>query len=169
MQRRTLLKLGASAAVAIALAGGGVALLRPGLVDGRLSNASRALMRAVALAVLDGSLPADAGARDAALAAHLDRLEATVAVFPPATRDELSRLLGLLGTAPGRFALSGLGSDWSRVGVGELQSALRGMNLSSSTTRQQVFHALRDLTNAAFYADASTWPLMGYPGPRSLT
>jgi hypothetical protein len=34
--------------------------------------------------------------------------------------------------------------------------------------RQQVFHALRDLTNAAYFADASTWAAIGYPGQQAV-
>ena len=34
--------------------------------------------------------------------------------------------------------------------------------------RQQAYHALRDLTNAAHYADPQIWALMGYPGPRAV-
>ena len=169
MQRRTLLKLGVGATVTLAVLGGGLALLRPGLVDGRLSAVARTLMRAVAEAVLDGSLPADATSRAAALDAHLQRLEVLVAGLPPATRDELSQLLSLLSTAPGRLAMTGLAQDWPEAGVASVQQAMQGMRLSGIAVRRQVHQALRDLTNAAYYADASTWALLGYPGPRPLS
>jgi len=136
MQRRTLLKLGLGASVTLAVLGGGMAWLRPGLSGARLSEPARALMRAVAEAVLDGSLPADTAARATALDAHLERLQAAIAGFPPSTRSELSQLLSL--------------------------------RVSGVDLRRQVYQALRDLTNAAYYADASTWPLLGYPGPRAL-
>ena len=42
------------------------------------------------------------------------------------------------------------------------------MRVSSGTTRQQVYHALRDLTNAAWFADAGSWDLLGYPGPQAV-
>ena len=59
MQRRTLLKLGLGAAALLAVAGGGLACCDPGLADGRMTPAGRAVFRRVARAVLDGSLPAD--------------------------------------------------------------------------------------------------------------
>jgi len=42
------------------------------------------------------------------------------------------------------------------------------MRLSGVTMRRQVYQTLRGLTNVAYYADASTWALLGYPGPRPL-
>ncbi len=145
-----------------------MALMRPGLVEGRLSDDARALMRSVALAVLDGSLPAAEGGREAALASHLERVQGTIDGFPSAMRSELSQLLGLLCTGAGRITLAGLRTDWPQASIAQVQSALQAMNLSSLALRQQAFHALRDLTNGAFYADPSTWPLIGYPGPRSI-
>ena len=168
MQRRTLLKLGLGAAAVLAVAGGGLALLRPGLVDGRMSPSAREVFRAVALGVLDGSLPASPAARDAALAAHLNRLGDTLAGFASPTQAELSQLLALLSSAPGRLGLAGLRADWPAATPQEVQQALREMRTSGLALRQQAYHALRDLTNAAYYADPQTWSLMGYPGPRPV-
>ena len=168
MQRRTLLKLGVGAAVLLAVAGGGIAMLRPGLVAGRLSDSAKEIFAAVAAAVLDGSLPADKPQREAAISAHLQRLESTLAGFPAATQAELSQLLALLGSAPGRLGLAGLRTEWPHATVAELQQSLQGMRTSSLAMRQQVYHALRDLTNAAYYADPASWSLLGYPGPQAV-
>lgn len=168
MQRRRLLKLGIGAAAVLAIAGGGLALLRPGLERGRLAPAGREVFAAVARAVLDGVLPAEASARAAALQAHLQRLDDTIAGFPAATQAELSQLLGLLGSAAGRIAFAGLRPTWADAGVAELQEALQGLRTASLALRQQAYHALRDLTNAAYFADASAWPAMGYAGPKNI-
>jgi len=168
MQRRTLLKLGIGATVLLAVAGGGIAMLRPGLVAGRLSDSARQVFAAVAAAVLDGSLPADKAQREAAIGAHLQRLDNMLAGFPAATQAELSQLLALLSSTAGRIGLAGLHTDWPQASVAELQQALQGMRTSSLAMRQQVYHALRDLTNAAFYADPASWSLLGYPGPQSV-
>lgn len=168
MQRRTLLKLGLGATVVLAVAGGGVALLQPGLRDGRLSAASRALMRSVARAVLDGALPAQESAQQQALAAHLDRLDAAIAAFPPSTRAEISQLFALLSSAPGRLALAGLSADWPDASIADVQRSLQGLRSSRLALRQQTYQALRDLTNAAYFSDPSAWVHMGYPGPMDL-
>jgi hypothetical protein len=152
----------------LAVAGGGIALMRPGLVSGRMTPASTDVFRAVARGVLQGSLPSDAVARDLALDAHLQRLDETLFSFPAPVQIELSQLLALLASAPGRAGLAGLHHDWSEAGDAEIGEALQGMRASSVALRQQAYHALRDLTNAAYYADPQVWSLMGYPGPRDI-
>ncbi len=169
MQRRTLLGLGIAGAAALALAGGGAALWHaPALRDGTLLPAGRTVLQAVARAVLDGSLPGQEGASRSALDAHLQRMQATLAALPPATQREMDDLLSLLAIAPGRLALGGLGKPWAEASVAELQEALRSMLESSFALRRQAYHALRDLTHAAYFADRSTWPLLGYPGPLNI-
>lgn len=168
MQRRTLLRLGLGATGALVLAGGGVALWRPGVVNGRLAESGRTVFRAVARAVLDGMLPGQAAGREAAMSDHLQRLDATIAAFPVATQQELSQLLGLLAVAPGRIAIAGLWQDWDAAPVPRLQQALQDMRTASVALRQQAYHALRDLTNAAYFSDPSTWPRLAYPGPADI-
>ena len=168
MKRRTLLKLGAGSAVLLAVTGGSLALLRPGVEAGRLTATGRAVFGAVARAVLDGSLPEGAAERDAALAAQLRRLDTTVAGLPLPVQKELSDLLALLSAAPGRLGLAGLGSGWEQASIADLQTMLQGLRVSGLELRQQAYHALRDLTNAAYFSDPSTWPALGYPGPRAV-
>lgn len=168
MQRRSLLKLGVGAAALLALTGGGVALFQPGLRLGRLTAEGRRVFDAVARAVLEGSLPSTAPEARASLDAQLQRLDDVILAFPSATQAELSQLLAILATTPGRRLLAGLANDWPDASVRELQAALDDMRLSGISVRQQAYHALRDLTNAAFYADESSWPRLGYPGPRML-
>ncbi len=166
MQRRTLLKLGIASGAALTLVAGGAALFyEPAWRDGRLTEAGRNVLGAVARAVLDGSLPTDAGPQLAALASHLDRMDATLRALPPATQREVSDLLALLALPPGRLALAGLGCDWPRADVVQIQAALQAMRNSRIGLRRQAYHALRDLTHAAYFADSATWVQLGYPGP----
>jgi hypothetical protein len=168
MQRRTLLKLGLGAAAVLAVAGGGIALMRPGLVDGRMTPGAKAVFRGVARGVLDGTLPKDPATRETALDAHLRRLDDTLFAFAKPTQEELSQLLALLASTPGRVGIAGLHSDWPDASSADIQQALQGMRTSSLALRQQTYHALRDLTNAAYYADPQIWTLLGYPGPRVI-
>lgn len=165
MQRRHLLQLGLASGTALAVAGAGVALWTPGLREGRLGAAAQDIFRAVARAVLQGNLPEEAAAQSAALQAHLGRLERAIQGLAPATRKELSDLLALLGTAPGRLVLTGLRSGWNTASADELTAALQAMRTADSHTRRQVYQALRELSNAAWFADAGTWGPLGYPGP----
>jgi hypothetical protein len=165
MRRRRLLKLGFGAAALLAVVGSGIALVRPGVVAGRLTPEADAVFAAVARAVLDKSLPNQAGQRGAALEIHLSHMNALIGALPEPTQVELSHLLALLVSAPGRTFVAGLGTKWADADTAEIQACLERMRMSSVRSRQQVYHALRDLTNAAFYAYPSAWPLMGYPGP----
>lgn len=167
MRRRTLIGSGIAAA---ALLGGGalVALWQPGWAGGRLSARGRAVFGAVADAVLAELLPADAAARRAAIEAHLDRLDAAVAAMHPATRQEIEQLTALIAHPAGRRAVVGLGADWAEAKAAQVRAALGGLRASEQATAQQVYHALRDLTNAAYFSDRSAWAAVGYPGPVPL-
>ena len=161
-----MLNLGMASAAALALAGAGAALwFEPAWRNGRLTKDGRDVMAAIALAVLDGSLPADAARRQHALAAHLDRMDSTLRNLSDPVQREIGDLLALLAVPPGRLALASLGTSWPLASVGQLQSALQFMRSSRLALRQQAYHALRDLTHAAYFADSGTWVQLGYPGP----
>ena len=86
MQRRGFLKLGIGAAIVVGVAGAGVALIKPGLVDGKLGPGAREVMRAAALAVLSDQERAVAGAvgrgyNNATIAAELHLSLSTVKTY----------------------------------------------------------------------------------------
>ncbi|MGH6608947.1 MAG: hypothetical protein ACRECQ_01695, partial [Burkholderiaceae bacterium] len=145
-------------------AGSAAWLWRPGVREGRLTESGRAVFAAVSTAVLEGSLPP----KPALLERHLNRLDETIAGFPIATQNELAQLLGLLSVAAGRRWLTGLPVGWDEASVAEVEAALRRMRASDNELRQQAYNALRDLINAAFYAQPEHWSLMNYPGPTAL-
>lgn len=168
LRRRTLLAAGVTAGAALALAGGTLALLKPGLApDGRLAPAGREIFGAVARAVLAGLLPPPP-AQEAALAGLLDRLDATLQGLPPALQSEVGEMLALLASPPGRVLLAGLRSDWATADAAELTEMLQALRYSSLALRQQLYRALRDLVNAAWFADPAAWSPIGYPGPLKL-
>jgi len=168
MQRRTLFKLGAASALALAFTGGVASLVQTGLQEGKLGEGGREVFRAVGRAVLQGSLPADAPARDAALDGLLGRIDALTLALPVHAQNELSQLLSLLASTPGRRVMAGLATAWRLASEADIQQALQGMRLSSLALRQQAYAALHDITAAAYFTDASTWPQLGYPGPLKL-
>lgn len=162
MQRRRLLQIGLAGAALVAAAGAGVSWWRPGWQANRLTPDGRALLGAVSAVVLG---PLMQPAQQAAL---LDRIEQTVNAFAPQTRTELARLLALLAAPPTRRALTGLTDDWPSAPPAEIAAALERLRHSGLTVRRQIYHALRDLVTAAWFADASAWAAIGYPGPRRL-
>lgn len=170
MQRRTLLGLGVAGSLAVAVLGGGAAWVTrtPAWHGGTLSTAGRQVFGAVARAVLEGSLPADPTLRGKAVEAHLDRLTGALVALPPFTQAQVDELVSLLATAAGRRLLAGLPQPWDTASTEAVQAALQSMRVSSLALRRQAYHALRDLTQGAYFADPSTWTALGYPGPRSI-
>jgi hypothetical protein len=168
MKRRSLFKLGAASAALLALGGGAAALLQPGLKNGKLGEAAREVFRAVGRAVLQGSLPADDAAMRVALEGLLERIDALTLALPPHAQDELSQLLSLLASVPGRHLLAGLDRGWSVASATDIQQALQGMRFSGLALRQQAYAALHDIAAAAYFTDESTWSQLGYPGPLAI-
>lgn len=168
MRRRSLLTLGAISAAALALAGGTLALLQPGLREGTLSAAGRQVFSGASRALLDGSLPAGSEALQRALDGLLARIDALVAALPPHAQSELSRLLAVLASAGGRRALAGISQPWESAKVTDIQQGLQSMRVSGISLRQQAYQALHDIVGSAYFSDPGTWSLLGYPGPLKI-
>ncbi len=165
MQRRSLLTLGVTTAVALSIVGGAAAWLQPGLERGALSPMGREVFRSVAIAVLDKTLPTQDGPRAIALEGLLNRVDVLVVALPQHAQNELSQLLSLLGNPAGRLSLAGLGRPWADASLEEVQKALQGMRVSSVALRRQAYAALHDITSGAYFSDPASWALLGYPGP----
>lgn len=168
MRRRGLLALGVVSAAVLAVGGGAIALLQPGLRESRLSAAGREVFSGASRGLLDGSLPPAGPELEAALQSLLERIEGLIAALPPHAQSELSQLLALLSSAGGRRALAGLSEAWSEASVGDVQQALQGMRVSSISLKQQAYQALHDIVGSAYFSEAQTWRLMGYPGPQKI-
>jgi hypothetical protein len=170
LQRRTLLGLGLAGSALVALSAGGIAwMFEPAWRDGQLLPAGRRVLAGVARAVLDGQLPDAPQAQADAIERHLERMNALLHNLPPHTQGEVAELLALLALPPTRRALSSLALPWEDASVADISAALQTMRASSLLLRRQVYTALRDLTRGAYFADASAWSLMRYPGPRALS
>jgi hypothetical protein len=168
MQRRTFFKLSAGTAATFAFAGGMFAWITGGDAGQRLTVTGREVMLSVGNAMLDTTLPFAAAARTDVLAAWLNRVDDLIGALPPYTQTELAQLFSLLGSSAGRRILADLHPNWRQASVLEVQAALQGMRNSSFAVRRQVYAALHDITSAAYFSDAATWDLLGYPGPHPI-
>lgn len=169
LQRRTLLKLGIASAVVLAVAGGAVALMQPGLQsNGKLTEDSRLIFTRAGQAILAGTLPAEAGPNQIAINALLDRVDAFIAGAPEHVQAELSQLLGLLGTAAGRRGVIGLSPGWHEATVPEIAAAFQAMRVSSVSLRVQAYQALHDIVSASYFSGQESWAVLGYPGPKAI-
>lgn len=168
MKRRTWLALGAISAAALVVGGGSLALMQPGLAGAKLSPSGREVFTGAARGLLDGIIPREAEARATAIQGLLARIDGLVASLPPHAQAELSQLLALLASAPGRRAFAGLASPWSDATTPEVQQALQSMRVSRVSLRQQGYQALHDIVGAAYFSDDATWSMLGYPGPLAI-
>lgn len=162
------MKIGVLSAAVIAMAGGAALWVQAGLRNGQLTLAGRGVFRAVGRTVLDGSLPIDGQAQQRALDGFLDRVDALIRALPPHAQDELSQLLATLASAPGRYLVAGVSTDWADASTADLAQGLQGMRISGLALKQQAYAALHDITAAAYFSDAATWPVLGYPGPLQI-
>ncbi len=165
MRRRTLLKVGAFGAAVLAAGGVALRLADKPTAEARLDNMSKVL-RAVVPALLAGNLPADAATRARAIEDGLQRTLATIEGLPPPTRAELDELFALLASRPGRW-LAGIES-WESATPDAVAQFLSRWRTHSIDLFQTAYHALHDLVLGPWYADASTWKDIGYPGPIEL-
>jgi hypothetical protein len=91
MRRRRLLGAGLAATAVLALGGGAPWWLhKPAWQADRLWPAGRAVLRAVALPRLDGSLPEETASRAAAIESHLVRLHGSAERDCPLTPPQMS-------------------------------------------------------------------------------
>ena len=159
------MSLGLIPAAVLALGGGTLALLQPGLRHGRLSNPAREVIASIGRALLDGSLPREEQANKRALEGLVARVETLAGGLPPHAQSELSQLLALMATAGGRAAMTSLRANWQSASIAEVQAALQSMRMSRFALRQQAYQALHDIVGSAYFSDPSTWSVLGYPGP----
>lgn len=164
MQRCVSLQLSVVSAALISLAEAGLALIGPSFRSSALTAAGRSVFAAVSRGVLDGMLPA--AGQTAALQDQLLRVDAAIASSPPAMQAELRQLVTLLGSPPGHLLLIGLQPGCPDASTAEIRSMLQTLRVPSLPLPLQTFHALRDITNVAYFAHAGTWSAMGYPGTR---
>lgn len=165
--RRTFLKLGGLAALALA-AGGGVYRYThpPGpLQRFVLDGEARAALDAIVPAMLAGALPAAAPARAAAISATTERVHHAILGLPLGAQKEVQDLFGLLALAPARRVLTGVSGGWSQADPAQVSVFLQEWRFHSLHMLQTAYHALHDLIIGSWYADPSSWAAIGYPGP----
>ncbi len=168
LKRRSFLKLGIAASVVLAVGGGALALMKPGLVNGRLSPSARIVMTKIGQAMLLGTLPTDPSALQAASDALLQRTDAFLAGLPVHVTAELDQLLGLLISAPGRRFLAGVSGSWEEATTAEVGAALQSMRNSGTELRVQAYQGLHDIVCAPYFSGEESWAVLGYPGPRTV-
>jgi hypothetical protein len=163
LSRRTFIKVGLFGALALAAAGGIYRVTRPSspvspyLLDDRAKSA----LRAIASALLQGSMPDTPQSVDV----HLVRVQTAISGLPVHTQMEIEDLFGLLVLGPARRFLVGIPDDWERAKREDVVAFLQSWRMHRLGLLQSAYHALHDLVIGPWYADESNWAAIGYPGP----
>jgi hypothetical protein len=164
--RRTFLKLGGVAALALA-AGGGLYRATHGPSRPRfvMDGEARAALEAIVPAMLAGALPGSGPARATAIGSAIGRVDAAILGLPLASQKEVQDLFGLLALGPARRVLTGIAGGWGSASGAEVARFLQDWRLHRLALLRTAYLALHDLVLGAWYADPSTWAAIGYPGP----
>jgi len=165
--RRWFLRASLLVGGSVALFGGAVFRAR-GIRERRLTASGKEVIRAFGLAFFDNLLPRDPAQRAAALDRHVANLDAMLSDLPRVTRLETSALLGVLGNAAGRVAMTGMMTDWGDASVPQLHAALETLRTSPLRDPQRVYYGLRGLSCVSFFTDSQNWTTIGYGGPNEL-
>jgi hypothetical protein len=130
---------------------------------------AQAIMGAVVPVLLAGTLPEGAVEKRQAIADTVRGIDVAVAGLSPNAQDELRQLFALLAMPPSRFAIARVSEPWNQASEVEVRAFLDRFRGSSLTLLRSAYRALHQLTFAAFYGNAESWPRIGYPGPPDLT
>lgn len=166
--RRSFLKLGVVAAVALA-AGGAIYRSRnpSSYAKNELDAAAQDVLRALIPALLHGALPpiSESTARQTAIEAALSNVKLAVGGLPYHSQKEVADLFGLLSMRLSRRLLTGLSSDWKEAKLEDISACLQEWRMHRTETLQTAYHAMHDLVIGPWYGNPANWQRIGYPGP----
>ena len=173
LTRRRFLFLGVTAGVAAAL---GVVAVWPdsAVLDDApsayqfLTARDRAILAALAPAMLAEAWPTTPEVATAETQALLRGLDAALRGLPPRPREEMRQLLDLLGRQGGRVVLAGSLAGWATVDPARAAVILAGWRDHALALLQQAYGGLHDLLFGVWYGDPRHWADCSYPGPPTL-
>ncbi|KGM39793.1 hypothetical protein JY96_06440 [Aquabacterium sp. NJ1] len=165
--RRWFLKsVGAIGVIGGAL--GGLVYWRRGMAGGKLTASGRDVFYGLTVAVVGPVLPKLPVEREALLREHLVNLEAFINGLPTAIQVEINALLGLLGNAPTRWALTGAAGAWKDASDEEVYKSLEYMRYNALPSTRLTYQTLRGIICLTFFSNSNNWQRAGYPGPVQL-
>lgn len=133
-----------------------------------LDPAAPAIINAIVPVMLDGALPADPAAREAAVTETVANVARAVSGLPPAAQKELAELFSLLSLPPTRVALAGVNTPWADASPDAVAAFLDRWRTSGWMLLRSAYDALHQLVLAAWYGNPRAWRAIGYPGPPAV-
>lgn len=168
LDRRSLLKLGLGASLALSTIGltaslSGCTSERPAAQFTLLRDSDLPLLAAL-YPVIIGPHPAFSESADATHKA-LIQLDKTLLHTSPFVQKAVLDLLGLLSMPLTRGPLTGIWGDMSKASPEQLDAFLQRWRDSRFDTLRQGYNTLSKLLMMSWYALPQSWAAAGYPGP----
>jgi hypothetical protein len=130
-----------------------------------LDPEERAILAAIAPAMLGDALPSEPGARSAALAQLIEGFDTAIAGLSPSVQTELAQLFGLLRFPLTRMLATGIMVPWHLARPATVATFLTRWRYSGIPQLRSAYDALHQLSYGAWYGNSATWPAIHYPGP----
>jgi hypothetical protein len=169
LTRRHLIQTGAAGALLLSIAG--CAHSRRSFDDPSyayrvLSDGDRALIAAIAPAMLAGALPT---AQPQAVIDVVRGVDVALAGLPANVVGEVHQLFGLLEFPATRVLAAGVWSRWENASDASVAAFLTRWRFSSVSLFRSGYQALHQLIMASWYGNSTSWARIGYAGPPSFT
>lgn len=129
-----------------------------------LSEADRAIVAAIAPAMLEGALPPNADY----LRETIFGVDRTISGLTPSIQSEVRELFDVLNFPPARMLMAGVWKPWSEADVSKISYFLESWQKSRIQLLRSGYDALHEIINAAWYANPKSWNAIGYSGPPDI-
>ena len=166
MRRRGFLKLGLVGGALLGLTGAGL-----GLWPSRIRFVPQRALRVLDPAGFNvlAQVAARVAPSDGDPVAIAHGVDETLVAQTPEAQDDFRKLLRLLENGLARLLLDGRPRNFTRLVAASQDAALAAFRDSRLVVRRSGYHALRKLCLAVYYAAPSTWGVIGYPGPPTIS
>lgn len=163
MKRRQFIMLGLATGSALTLGISAIPLLTADHSQQR--DSAVLVLDALLPALLQGALPADAIARQAALRRSRDAVLQFLPFLPKSQQQQLNQLFLLLETDLSRLALTGHWLSLNELPIALRLELLHGWRDSYLMLLQQAYAGLKELLFAAYYGQPQHWLPLSYQPP----
>jgi hypothetical protein len=134
-----------------------------------LTPGATEVIRALVPVVLAGALPAEPPMRAKAIQETVEAFGRAVGGLAPAIQEEIAQMLSLLSFTPTRLAMTGITSSWPAAPAADIAAFLEDWRRSRFELKRAGYRALTQLIQGSWFDNPMAWPLVGYPGPPTLS
>jgi hypothetical protein len=169
--RRTLLKVGIAGS-ALLFAGRWLASpseaaetsSTPAAALTYLTAADVVVLGRIVPVMLHGALPQDDAQQRVAIGEIISGVDTTIGFQPPAVRQEIKDLFGLLTTGATRVVVAGIWKSWDKASTEDVWGFLDKWRNSRFDLLRSAYLGLNNLIVGSWYGNPKSWSPIGYGG-----